>query len=77
MEVSIIYIMQSKSMDWFLYDRDLRYERINIKIFINIQLTSAISPHSPIITPYPVTISDLESPCYPISRIFALSALFG
>ena len=30
MEVSIIYIMQSKSMDWFLYDRDLRYERFNV-----------------------------------------------
>ena len=22
--------MQSKSMDWFLYDRDLRYERFNV-----------------------------------------------
>ena len=26
--------MQSKSMDWFLYDRDLCYERVNIEIII-------------------------------------------
>ena len=26
--------VQSKSMNWFLYDRDLRYERVNIEIII-------------------------------------------
>ena len=34
----IIYIllaksMQSKSMDWFLYDNDLRHERVNQTFF--------------------------------------------
>ena len=24
--------MQSKSMDWFLYDKDLRHERVNLDL---------------------------------------------
>ena len=27
--------MQSKSMDWFLHDRDIRYQRVNITIMKN------------------------------------------
>ena len=29
-EVAIIYLL-CKSMDWFLYDRDLRHERVKMK----------------------------------------------
>ena len=25
--------MQSKSMDWFLYNRDLRYERVKLRLY--------------------------------------------
>ena len=33
-EVTIIYHLLSKSMDWFLYDRDLRHDRVNKNSFI-------------------------------------------
>ena len=28
--------MQSRSLDWFLYDRDLRHERVNFEILLDI-----------------------------------------
>ena len=31
-ETSAKQIVQSKSMDWFLYDRDLRHKRVKLKV---------------------------------------------